>query len=219
MSSGQGPNAHGDDIRRRPLPAVAESIKMSSGPHIQGAADSAQLQGRLLDAAAQCFAQFGLRKTTMEDVARTGGVSRATLYRYFKNRDDLLMGVVEREARATAEIIKARLAGIEHPGEHLVEGFVEALEEIPRHPTLAMVVDPDSVGMTSRLVLNSERLASVALEIMMPVMQPAQESGLLGEYVATVDISGVHVLGDVDDAAKGMLEAFGAVHYSKKQGL
>ena len=46
----------------------------------------------------------------------------------------------------------------------------------------------------------------------------AEESGLLGEYVATVDISGVHVLGDVDDAAKGMLEAFGAVHYSKTQG-
>lgn len=47
----------------------------------------------------------------------------------------------------------------------------------------------------------------------------AQESGLLDEYVSTVDITGVHVLGDVDDAAKGMLEAFGAVHYSKTQGL
>jgi len=137
----------------------------------------------LLDAAEQCFAQFGLRKTTMEDVARTGGVSRATLYRYFKNRDDLLMGVVEREARATAVVIQKHLAGIEHPGEHLVEGFVEALEEIPKHPTLAMVVDPDSVGMTSRLVLNSERLANVALEIMLPVMKPAQESGLLRENV------------------------------------
>lgn len=80
------------------------------------------------------------------------------------------MGVVEREARAT---------GIEHPGEHLVEGCVEALEEIPRHSTLAMIVGPDSVGMTSRLVLNSERLANVALEITMPVMRPAEESGLL----------------------------------------
>jgi quinol monooxygenase YgiN len=46
-----------------------------------------------------------------------------------------------------------------------------------------------------------------------------QESGLLAEYVALAEISGVHVLGDVDDAAKGMLEAFGAVHYSKTQGL
>ncbi len=47
----------------------------------------------------------------------------------------------------------------------------------------------------------------------------AQESGLLGEFVALADITGVHVLGDVDDAAKGMLEAFGAVHYSQTQGL
>ncbi len=47
---------------------------MSSGPHIQGAADSEQLRGRLLYAAAKCFAQFGLRKTTMEDFARAGGV-------------------------------------------------------------------------------------------------------------------------------------------------
>jgi quinol monooxygenase YgiN len=46
----------------------------------------------------------------------------------------------------------------------------------------------------------------------------AQESGLLDEYVGLVDITGVHVLGDVDDAAKGMLEAFGAVHYSQTQG-
>lgn len=47
----------------------------------------------------------------------------------------------------------------------------------------------------------------------------AQESGLLGEYVELNDITGVHVLGDVDDDAKGMLEAFGAVHYSKTHGL
>ena len=47
----------------------------------------------------------------------------------------------------------------------------------------------------------------------------AQENGTLGEYVALSDIAAVHVLGDVDDAAKGMLEAFGAVHYRKTHGL
>ena len=93
------------------------------------------------------------------------------------------MGVVEREARATAEIIESRLAGIHHPGEHLVEGFVQALEEIPKHPTLAMLNDADTIGTTGRLVLNSERLAAVALEIMVPVMKPAQESGLLRDNV------------------------------------
>ena len=47
----------------------------------------------------------------------------------------------------------------------------------------------------------------------------AQENGHLGEYVALAEITAVHVLGEVDDAAKGMLEAFGAVHYSQTQGL
>ena len=47
----------------------------------------------------------------------------------------------------------------------------------------------------------------------------AQEAGLLDEWMALVDITGVHVLGEVDDAAKEMLEAFGAVHYSLKMGL
>lgn len=47
----------------------------------------------------------------------------------------------------------------------------------------------------------------------------AQENGLLGEYVALTDIAAVHVLGDVDDAAKEMLKAFGAVHYSKTHAL
>lgn len=47
----------------------------------------------------------------------------------------------------------------------------------------------------------------------------AQESGLLDEFMGALDIKGVHVLGDVDDAAREMLAAFGAVHYSKVEEL
>ena len=51
-----------------------------------------------LDAAASCYTRFGLAKTTVEDVAQAAGVSRATLYRHFKNRDELLVAVIAREA-------------------------------------------------------------------------------------------------------------------------
>jgi quinol monooxygenase YgiN len=43
----------------------------------------------------------------------------------------------------------------------------------------------------------------------------AQESGALDRYMGLVDISGVHVLGKVDEQAKEMLAAFGASHYAK----
>jgi quinol monooxygenase YgiN len=47
----------------------------------------------------------------------------------------------------------------------------------------------------------------------------AQDNGTLSEYVALSDITAVHVLGEVDSAARDMLEAFGAVHYNKTHGL
>lgn len=145
--------------------------------------EGANVQQRLLDAAEHCFAQFGLRKTTMEDVARGAGMSRATVYRHFSNRDDLLTSVVEREAHRTKAVLEERLRGIEHPGDYIVEGILLALSEIPKRPTLAMLHTPDAVGMTSRLLLNSERLAAVALEIVLPVIGPAREKGLLRENV------------------------------------
>jgi len=145
--------------------------------------EGAAVQQRLLDAAEACFAQFGLRKTTMEDVARSAGMSRATVYRHFENRDDLLMSVVEREARRTKVLLEERLRGIEHPGDYIVEGIVLALSEIPKRPTLAMLHSPDAVGLTSPLFVNSERLAAVALEIVLPVIEPARADGLLRENV------------------------------------
>jgi AcrR family transcriptional regulator len=145
--------------------------------------ESRLVQQRLLDAAVGCLAHYGLAKTSMEDVARSAGMSRATLYRHFKNRDDLLMGVVEREARATARVIEERLAHIADPGEHIVEGILQTLSEIPKRPTLSMLMRPEAVGMTSRLVLNSERIADIALEIVVPVIEPAREKGLLRENV------------------------------------
>lgn len=47
----------------------------------------------------------------------------------------------------------------------------------------------------------------------------AQENGFIDEWMEMVDNSDVHVLGDVDDAAKEMLAAFGPVHYSQAASL
>ncbi|HGG04588.1 MAG TPA: TetR/AcrR family transcriptional regulator [Aliiroseovarius sp.] len=41
-------------------------------------------------AALTVFARYGLRKTSMEDVAQEAGISRPALYQYFRNKDDLV---------------------------------------------------------------------------------------------------------------------------------
>lgn len=57
----------------------------------------------ILDAAARCVRRYGLRRTTMEEVARLAGVSRGTVHRYFGDKDTLLREVF---SRADSEVIR-----------------------------------------------------------------------------------------------------------------
>ncbi len=50
---------------------------------------------RILEAARKRFRYYGVRKTTMQEVARDAGVAVGTLYLYFKDKDDLLAAVTE----------------------------------------------------------------------------------------------------------------------------
>ena len=47
----------------------------------------------ILAAASEQFKQYGYRKTSMDDIAKRMGVSRASLYSYFENKDDIFRSV------------------------------------------------------------------------------------------------------------------------------
>src|SRR5471030_1169447 len=57
--------------------------------------DPLTLRDRVLAATYRCVARFGLAKTTMEDVVKESGLSRATIYRQFPGgRDEVLLETV-----------------------------------------------------------------------------------------------------------------------------
>ena len=45
------------------------------------------------DAASVVFAQYGFRRTTMNDIAKSAGISRPALYLMFENKEDLFQGL------------------------------------------------------------------------------------------------------------------------------
>ena len=51
---------------------------------------------QILDAAGQVFAEKGFHSATVKDVARAAGVADGTIYNYFKNKNDLLVAMVNR---------------------------------------------------------------------------------------------------------------------------
>jgi AcrR family transcriptional regulator len=73
----------------------------------------------ILDAAADCVAARGVRRTTMGDVTAQAGVAKATLYNHFRTKDDLMVALLEsRIARLGAECSELAGAGLPPALEH-----------------------------------------------------------------------------------------------------
>lgn len=92
---------------------------------------------RILDAAAELFTRDGPASVGMNEIARTAGCSRATLYRYFENRDALYSSYVHREARAINRQLSTSLAGVDDPRDRLVAGITESIALVRGNPALA----------------------------------------------------------------------------------
>jgi AcrR family transcriptional regulator len=50
---------------------------------------------QIMEAALACFARKGYHKTTMDDIVAESGLSKGTLYWYFKNKDDLFISLIK----------------------------------------------------------------------------------------------------------------------------
>ncbi|MEV4673813.1 MULTISPECIES: TetR/AcrR family transcriptional regulator [Actinomadura] len=102
---------------------------------------------RILDAALRSFETYGPRRTTMDDVARESGLGRATIYRRFPTKGDLVTGVLLREARRFFAELDEAVAALPTLEERLVEGFAVTLRisREQRLITRLMVVEPELI--------------------------------------------------------------------------
>ena len=67
-------------------------------------------RGEFLDAAESLYARHGWEAVTMDQVARTSRLSRALVYVYFRDKDDLLFAIGERAMKQLYQRFAAALA-------------------------------------------------------------------------------------------------------------
>ena len=70
----------------------------------------------ILDAAMRVFCRRGFHKTNLEEVAREAGISKGTIYLYFKNKEDLFIAAAQR-VMPTPEGLSAGLQRAQSDGE------------------------------------------------------------------------------------------------------
>jgi AcrR family transcriptional regulator len=133
-----------------------------------------------LDAAAQCLARHGVGRTSVHDVARELGVSRATVYRQVGTMDRLGALLFAREVHRLLQALPAQVAGLSGV-DAVVRMAALVCDAARQHPVLRKVLadEPEIAG--SYLTMGLPAL----IERVRPVLVPLLEAGAAaGELVA-----------------------------------
>ena len=89
---------------------------------------------QIAQAALEQFSEVGIRRSSVEDIARRAGIARVTIYRRVGGKDDLVRLVMEREASRAMDELDSALAGEQDPGVALELGFAFLVGFVREHP-------------------------------------------------------------------------------------
>jgi AcrR family transcriptional regulator len=163
----------------------------------------------LLDAAGRAFAELGVAKATMVDVARAAGCSRATLYRYFPNQEALHLGFVHRATlRIAAELASDRDAGAP---DSLADRILSGIDKVRADPLLAVWFEPENMAVPMSVSQNSELLNAMAVGVLGSAEATPEEHKALERRAAWLLRSIVSILaapGTDREEERAMVESF-----------
>jgi TetR/AcrR family transcriptional regulator, cholesterol catabolism regulator len=117
---------------------------------------------QIIDVAIRLFSDMGFYRTTIEKIAEAGGFSQGFIYRYFKDKDDLLFHALSVVLDSYETEIPPRLLGIKHPIDRLcatVSAFCAVV---------------DSRGQATVLAYRSTR--SLTVEQQKPIMMAEEKT-------------------------------------------
>jgi AcrR family transcriptional regulator len=141
----------------------------------------------ILARAAELFAHHGYRGTSMNDVADATGLSKATLYHYYQNKDEILVNIAEGHVTRLVELVDA-VADEGLRGEPRLRAMIERfLREYShaQHSHRVLTEDVRFLAETDRnRILKKERQVVRAFAASVAEMRPELETAALAKPVA-----------------------------------
>ena len=100
-----------------------------------------------LDAATRCFVRYGVRRTSVQDIADELGVNRTTIYRQVGAVNQVIRLLIARDLHRLLTDLPASLAGTSGP-RAVVELMAAIIRYASDHPVMAKVLsdEPEVIG-------------------------------------------------------------------------
>ena len=151
------------------------------------AASTDDARERILTAAERCIDRHGIRKTTMDDVASEVGLSRPSVYRYFADRDDLLIELNVRHARAMFNHAHKSMSRQSNFPDQIIEGLLYIADHARRDPLTRYVIDPDGTNLGRRMIASGTS-AMLRADLFDPYLDAAVANNELPRGLPRADI-------------------------------
>lgn len=149
---------------------------------------------RVIDGALACIARQGVVKTTLDDVARAAGCSRATVYRVFPGGKDAVLGaVVDTEVSRFFSALAVRMGAATDLEDVLVAGMTEAATRVTQHPALEYLLTREPELVLSQLAFaRMDEVLAVTCAFTTPFLGrwlDQAESKRVAEWAARIVVS------------------------------
>lgn len=150
---------------------------------------------QILAGAWQEFMAKGFDAATMNGICRAAGVSKGTLYVYFRDKEDLFVALVEHRRGQIAEQLRAALA---------IPGGIEARLTAYAAALIAMQTSPDVLRAQRIVVAMAERMPDLARRFYDAGAR--QVLGGLGRWLTEAEAEGLLRIPDPERAAHQFIE-------------
>jgi TetR/AcrR family transcriptional regulator len=141
--------------------------------------DDEEARRRLLEAAGRCIVRRGNAQIRMAEVADEAGVSRSTLYRYFSNRDEVLLGLMLARADTALGDLVRSLRHPDDPVRSLPEMVLARVESVEGNPLNEALFAAESTAVPTALEMGSEPIVKVLLAHYEPLLRRWKQAGRL----------------------------------------
>ena len=169
--------------------------------HPGGDEESAKRR-QIIDGARAVFLSQGFDAASMNDIARAAGVSKGTLYVYFKHKEQLFEAIIEQECEGQAEAIFDL-----DPNDHDVEAVLTRLG----NAYARFLCRPEKASAICMVIAIADRMPDLGRKFY--ETGPARGMARLADYIAAQVKAGVLVVEDCEIAAAQLMEACQAMLY------
>jgi AcrR family transcriptional regulator len=152
------------------------------------------IESRVLDAAKSCCERWGFEKVTIDDIAASAHVSRATIYRMFPGGKDVLFEALRvRELERFFALLLDRVEGATNLEDLLVRAVVAATAELRADEHLALMLASEPGRTISQLTVEGlPRIIRFANAFLAPLVEPyldREQSRAVIDVLARLTIS------------------------------